>query len=183
VDGVTAAADGSKKDQPLTLIPFADAKSYRVWLAKAESLPAEPVNVAAFGKESSSRRGVADGSICDLRADTFRNTAKAKPATEDWYAVEFNRPEKISRVVYRHGKSTSDGGWFAGKPQIQVRRHVSGKWETVAELDSYVGGPSLQDGQAFVVRLSEPVEAYAVRILGTPGKDYTSCAELEAYSQ
>jgi DUF1680 family protein len=182
VDGVAVSRDGKKSDKPLTLMPFADAARYRVWLTKPEALPSEPVNVAAFGKESVSRQGSDRGSICDERRDTFRSTANAKPAAEDWYAVEFNRPEQIKRIVYRHGEATPKGGWFEGKPEIQIKRTVQGNWETIAQLDSYNGSATLPDGQPFEATLAAPVKAYGIRIIGKPAA-YSSCAELAAYAQ
>jgi DUF1680 family protein len=181
LDGIVASADGSKKEQKLTLIPFTEASRYRVWLTKSDALPQSPVNVAAFGKESVSRRGKSTGSIADEDSDTYRTTNDGKTAEEDWYAVELNRPATITRVVFRHGKSTEDGGWFDGKPSIQIRRGVAGQWETVAQLEEYKGGPTMEDGQEFVARLQDPIEISAIRIVGKPAKTYTSCAEIAAY--
>jgi hypothetical protein len=70
------------------------------------------VAVTAFGRESWSRAGTENGSICDERPDTYRNTFTARPAKQDWYAVEIDQPATIARVMYRHGKLFSNGGWF-----------------------------------------------------------------------
>ncbi len=173
----------------LVLVPFADARNYRVWLARPERMPIGPVPVTAFAAESWSRVGNLGGSICDERLDTFRVTYDGAPAREDWYAVELENPALIGRVVYRHGRVFPNGGWFntiSGKPAIQVRRTRGAEWETVATLDGYPetsanGAPRLTDGQAFEVRLKQPVTAVAVRILGRPGGAFSSCAELGAY--
>ena len=180
LDGEVVSHDLHKQEEPLTLVPFTEAKSYRVWLPKPETLSTD-VSVTAFGKESASRRGTVEDSICDNRADTYRNTARGKASGDDWFAVELNRPEEISRVVFRHGKSTAQGGWFEGTPQIQVKRAADGDWQTVAELSGYEGSASLKDGQAFEAKLAAPIRVVAIRVTGKPGREFASCAELDAY--
>ena len=49
----------------------------------------------------------------------------SQPAKEDWFAVHLHAPITFSRVVFAHGKTFHDGGWFdcsSGKPQVQIRR-------------------------------------------------------------
>ncbi len=173
----------------LLVVPFADARNYRVWLVKPDKMPFGPVALTAFQTESWSRAGNVEGSICDERPDTFRVTFEGPPARQDWYAVEMDNPQPVARVVYRHGRVFQNGGWFStagGKPTIQVRRTRTGNWETVATLDSYPEAtpkeiPALRDGQPFEARLKEPVKAVGIRILGRPGASFSSCAELAAY--
>ena len=173
----------------LLLVPFADARRYRVWLIKPDKIPFGPVAVTAFGLETFSRAGNIDGSICDERPDTFRVTFEGAPARQDWYAVEMDAPELIARVVYRHGRVFQNGGWFntvGGKPVVQLKRTRTGNWETVGPLDSYPETtskdiPNLRDGQPFEVRLKEPLKVVGVRVLGRPGAFFSSCAELAAY--
>ncbi len=178
--------------QRLVLVPFADAVNYRVWLVKPDRVSVGPVALTAFGRESWSRAGTGDGSVCDERSDTYRTTFQpGKPAKEDWYAVEMDHPADIARIVFRHGKVFENGGWFdtsAGKPIIQVKRTPNGAWETVATLESYpsLGAsqvPRLRDGEPFAVRLQPPVRAVAIRITGTPARLFSSCAELAAYDK
>jgi DUF1680 family protein len=189
VYSVAGIVDG--KQQPLLLVPFADAQRYRVWLVRPDRIPVGQVALTAFGKETWSRGGTERGSICDERPDTYRNTLTPRAAKVDWYAVEIDSPAKIARVVYRHGKVFTNGGWFdtsEGKPQIQVKRTKAAEWETVATLDSYpntngTGAPTLRDGEPFSVKLAAPVEAVAVRITGRPGRSFSSCAELAGYAK
>jgi hypothetical protein len=181
----------SGRPQALKLVPFADARDYRVWLVRPDRMTVGQVPVTAFGKESWSRDGTEYGSICDDRPDTYRNTFTPRPAKLDWYAVEIDRPAEIARVVYRHGKVFSNGGWFdssEAKPQIQVKRAKNAEWETVATLDTYPDTnanqpPGLRDGEPFSVKLKEPVQAVGVRILGRPGRSFSSCAELAGYAK
>jgi hypothetical protein len=177
------------KRTEVVLVPFAEAREYRVWLAKPDRLPVGPVALTAFGTESWSRAGNREGSICDERTDTFRVTYDGTPAAEDWYAVEMDNPELISRVVYRHGRVSPNGGWFntsGGKPVIQIKRTATSDWETLGTLDSYPRSsattpPAIPDGQVFQLKLKEPVRAVGVRIMGRPGGAFSSCAELAAY--
>jgi hypothetical protein len=149
------------------------------------------VAVTAFGRESWSRPGTQHGSICDERSDTYRNTLGAKPAPQDWYAVEMDQPASIARVMYRHGKLFANGGWFdtsEGKPQIQIKRTRTANWETVATLDEYpnasaIQPPGMRDGEAFSVRLKSPVKAVGLRIAGKPGGQFSTCAELAGYER
>jgi hypothetical protein len=177
--------------QPLLLVPFADARAYRVWLVRPDRMAVGQVAVTAFGKETWSRDGTERGSICDERPDTYRNTFTPRPAKVDWYAVEMDRPAEIVRVVFRHGKVFANGGWFdasEGKPQIQVKRTKTAEWETVATLDSYPNtnatqAPGLRDGEPFSVKLAAPVQAVGLRITGRPGRSFSSCAELAGYAK
>jgi hypothetical protein len=175
----------------LMLVPFADARDYRIWLAKPDMLPLGPVSLTAFGTESWSRDGNGDGSICDERSDTYHTTAQGSPGKEDWYAVEMDQPQTIARVVYRHGKSFPTGGWFdtsEQRPLIQIKRTQEGSWETVATLDAYPQTTSarpsdLYDGQAFEVKLKQAMQAFGIRIVARPGRGFSSCAELAAYGR
>jgi hypothetical protein len=177
------------KRTEVVLVPFADARRYLVWLTKPDKMPFGPVAVTAFGTESWSRAGNREGSICDERSDTFRVTYNGTAATEDWYAVEVDKPDLISRVVYRHGRVLPNGGWFdtsRGKPVIQIKRSPTSDWETVGTLESYpqtsaTVPPALYDGQSFQLELKGPVTAVAARIVGRPGGAFSSCAELAAY--
>ncbi len=191
-EGMAVSQAGGKQSVVRTrlgLIPFGEAREYRVWMPMAERLPVGPVAVTAFGEESWSEGGGEGGSICDERADTYR-TVRRNGSGEHWYAVEWGRPELIQQVVYRHGKVLPGGGWFdtsRGKPKIQIKREAEGPWETVAVLDSYpeatsARAPALEDGQAFEVRLAAPVRAVGVRVVGRAGQGFSSCAELAAYA-
>ncbi|MDZ4799742.1 MAG: glycoside hydrolase family 127 protein [Bryobacteraceae bacterium] len=180
VDGV-AVVDGRKTAQKLTLVPFMDAVTYRIWLPKEATLPARDAAVSLFGTESSSRLAEKEGSICDGRPETYRSTNRGKPAAEDWFAVRFDRPETIRRVVFRHGDMSAEGGWFADKPRIEIQRAGSQKWESVGTLANYPAERSqFSDRQAFTLQLPAPVEATAIRAAGRPA-GYVTCAELEAW--
>lgn len=184
----------------LFLIPFADAGAtktqYRVWL---------PLNVAFVrsnnllmdNDESRSRHGNVTGFINDDNPKTFVVTYNFQPAKEDWFAINLDAPITIKRVVFMHGQSFHDGGWFDAsvkKPQIQVKRQASGDWETLGELKDYpattaTDNARLQPGQAFTLKLQTAEKVIAVRVVGVPAhgdeprQAFSSCAELQAFSE
>jgi len=182
----------------LRLLPFADAGGtgarYRVWLP----LPRGASNNVLFDEaESRSREGNLSGAIND---DDLQNpvvTFNNKPAKEDWYAITLDTPADIRRVVFAHGKSFHDGGWFdasAGKPRVQVQRERDGTWETIGELNDYPNTTADRDAgikaaQTFTLQLQERVKVSGVRVAGVPaGGDnpkqaFSSCAELQAFAE
>jgi hypothetical protein len=194
---------GRTSGQPVeaTFIPFADAgadrSAFRVFL-RAPGVDA-PVNQSrlADGAESRSRNGNQRGSINDGDPHTHVVTFDGSPAHEDWYAVTLSQAEPIRRIVFRHGQTYHDGGWFdahEGKPRVEIRRTLDGPWEQVGELTDYpaataTNSASIKRGQPFECRLDAPTAAVAVRVVGVPAtgdnpnQAFSSCAELEAYGE
>ena len=186
------------KPTNLYLTTFADAEAdgsqFRIWLREKSYFSAADFSPFTFAEESYSREGNVEGMIADGDASTFRVTFDGKPAEEDWFAVTLKEPVKINRVVYAHGRTFHDGGWFdasSGKPMIQILRKPEGEWETIAELSSYpattaMDSAGLRDGQEFSVKFPM-VEACGVRILGKPAhgdnpkQSFSSCAELHGF--
>jgi hypothetical protein len=179
------------------LIPFADAGAsgtpYEVWLPLG--LASSSGNVLLDGYESHSRMGNLGGSIIDENLQSFAVTLRDKPAVEDWFAVTLDEPVTISRVVFAHGKTFRDGGWFdtsGGKPRVQVKTAGDGAWEAVGELKDYPAttasdAAGLRGGECFTCQLANPIKALAVRVIGKPASGdspkrvYASCAELQAF--
>ncbi len=180
------------------LVPFADAGatggSYRVWL-RAPGVSA-PVSILADGQESWSRRGNQNGSIIDGDPSSFVVTYNGRSAKEDWYAVTLPAPVPIARVVFKHGQSFHDGGWFdasGGKPRVEVKTDPAGAWTTVANLSGYpattrTDNGDIDDGQAFECGLGRTMTVVAVRVVGVPAsgddatQNFSSCGELEAFA-
>jgi uncharacterized protein len=194
--GAVRSPEGASR-LTVRLIPFADAggtgTDYKVWLPLANSGSAG--NLLLAGIEARSRPGNLAGSIND---DDFRSavvTWDGKPASEDWFSVILDQPVEIGRIVFAHGMSFHDGGWFdtsGSKPLVQVRSTPEGPWETVGELDSYpattaLNSGGLHAGEVFSCRLKQPVKASAVRIVGKPAcgdspqQAFASCSELQAF--
>jgi DUF1680 family protein len=192
---VAGSSEGSRFT--VRLIPFADAggtgTDYKVWLPLLTSNSAG--NLLLAGIEARSRPGNVAGSINDDDLRSAVVTWDGKPASEDWFSVTLEQPVEIGRIVFAHGMTHHDGGWFdtsGSKPLVQVRSTSDGLWETVGELDSYpvtTGKSSggLYAGETFTCRLKQPVKASAVRILGKPAcgdnpqQAFASCAELQAF--
>jgi DUF1680 family protein len=187
--------------KPAVFVTFADAGAtggmYRVWLRAPGVTAADSGSLLADGEESRSRPGNANGSIIDGDAGTFVVTYDRHPAEQDWFAVTLGRPISLRRVVFAHGKSFHDGGWFdarAGKPQVQVRRTLHGAWETIGTLADYPATTATDDaklkpGQSFTLCLPSPVSAVAVRVVGVPScgdrpkQAFSSCGELQAFEK
>ncbi len=186
------------KPQEIRLISFADAgshgKNYKVWLPLR---PLSAGNVLMDGSESRSRQGNVDGSINDGDAHSFVVTFDGKLATEDWYAVTLENPQTITRVLYVHGKTFHDGGWFdasTGKPHIQIQTSKGGAWEDAGELKDYPAATTatagtLRDGATFTCQLATPVKVFGVRVIGKPASGnmpnqaFSSCGDLQAFEK
>jgi uncharacterized protein len=201
IDAVTRRASGALKagtSVPIRLISFADAgengSSYKVWLPISRR--GLGTNLLLDGQESRSRPGNVDGSIIDDDFQSAVVTFDGSSAHRDWFAVTLDRPETIARVVFAHGKTFHDGGWFdtsTGKPTVQAKLQKDGPWESVGELSTYPetsasNSAGLQAGEPFTCSFKEPVKAWGVRVMGTPAcgdnphQAFSSCAELQAFS-
>jgi len=183
----------------IRLVPFADAGGtgtrYKVWLPLPRDLYRG--NLLLDGKASDSRQDHLDGSMTDEDVETFVTTADGKMAEEDWFAVQLNEPVMVKRVLFAHGKTLPNGGWFdatAGKPRIQVKRTKDGAWETVAELTDYPAttaknSAEMDGGEQLICKLASPIKVWAIRIVGKPAcgdnpqQAFSSCAELQAFSE
>jgi DUF1680 family protein len=179
------------------LIPFADAGAtgtpYKVWLPLG--LASSSGNILLDGQESRSRIGNVGGSIIDEDLQSFVVTFNNKRPAEDWYAVTLNEPVSIARVVFAHGQTFHDGGWFdasAGKPRVQVKPSPDAQWQTVGELKDYPATTAtdpagLKGGECFACALASPMKVSTVRVIGKPAsgdepkRAFSSCAELEAF--
>jgi hypothetical protein len=187
--------------RPARFVLFADAGSqgsrYRVWLpAPGTELPRNP-SAFAYGPETRSQPGNVDGSITDGDPTTFVVTFNNQPQETAWFAVTNAAPVAIRRVVFRHGKTFHDGGWFdtrAGKPELQVQRGAEAPWETVARLETYppattADAAGLTAGQAFPVDLGAAQTVTGLRVVGrpasgdNPGQAFASCAELQGLAE
>ena len=148
------------------------------------------------GTESQSRIGNVRGSFHDGNFFTFAETFTGMSAEQDWFAVSLGEEGvTINSVVFGHGHSFHDGGWFdssVGKPIVQAELTKDGPWVTVGELGDYPRTTSeknagLNDGQKFTCELKQPVKAYRVRVIGkpasgdNPAQAFASCSELQAH--
>ena len=180
VKGAFVDANRQKQNTTLTLVPYMDSTAPFVWLKSAANLSTAPVAVTAYGKERWSRNGQEGGSICDERTDTYGTTDKRATPALDYFQVQLKMPAAVQRLVFAHGKSTPEGGWFAQAPVFEAQRVAGGPWERLGAVPGYRDGANLAAGQSFELKLPAPVEIAALRVSG-PAKGYASCAELAAY--
>lgn len=187
--------------QRATFVPFAEVGAegnpYRIWLRKAGSPRPERFSLLAWGVESRSRAGNVNGSILDETSFSYVVTFDGQRQAEDWFAVRLAKPVTIRRVVYLHGRTFHDGGWFdasKGKPRIQVLRTPNGDWESVGTLDTYpettaTDSRQIRPGEPFFLYLKSPLKVYGVRVIGTPAQgdnpaqNFSSCGDLQAYAE
>jgi len=178
----------------IRMVPFADAgiggSGYKVWISVGQT----EGNLLLEEKESRSRPGNVSGSIADGDPDTFLVTFDGKPAVEDWFAVTLAVPAEVKRVVFVHGKTFHDGGWFdasTSQPQVQVQTTEKGKWETVGVLKDYpattaTSAAGLTGGERFTCELAKTITVFGVRVVGKPASGdnpqqaFASCGELLA---
>jgi hypothetical protein len=200
---------------PLRFVPFADAVDYRVWIARPDNLPRTLPAATAFARGwAPAQAWLLHGgteALTDENPETFCTVDPRAPGAEHpkgkkgdpvWFAVTFQRPLTISRVLFRHGPSTEDGGWFGtakGKPLIQVALVPRGRvpsatdmlkdsdWLTVGAIEDYpdINADSSSNtisGRLFEVALPEQVRGYGIRVIGHPARNHVTCAELGAYA-
>lgn len=181
VKGEALQSDGSIKKQDLALVPFADARDYRIWLNKGPVSKQLPVSLAIGERElMSSRDGRFHAALTDENTVAERRTRPRQDEGFDFYGVEFDAPATIAKVRFHQGSIDAEGGWFEGKPEVQVQREARGNWETVAVLASYPDSKeSVKAGASYEAALPQPQQVTAVRIRGKRGGAYTSCTEFE----
>ena len=143
--------------------------------------------------ESRSRAGNVQGSLIEGRVVTTFDGTKQE---QDWYAVTLAQPAAVGWVVFTHGITVHDGGWFDAskeKPKVQVQAVKDGPWTTVGELTDYpattaTDNKSIKNNARFACALATPVKALSVRIIGRPAcgdvptRSMSSSAGLSAYT-
>jgi hypothetical protein len=166
-----------------------------VWLPLG--LASSSGNVLLDGYESHSRMGNLGGSMIDEDFQTFVVSLRDGPGVEDWFAVTLDEPVTANRIIFAHGRTFHDGGWFdasAGKPRIQVKAAADAPWETIVALSNYpattaTNPAGLKGGERFACELASPIKVLAIRVIGKPSSGdnprrvYSSCAELQAFDE
>jgi len=189
-----------ESQQTLRMVPFylagQEISQSWVWLVMPGIHPHVPRNDSLFGYglEWCSRIGNQTGSFADGSTLTRFVTYDGRKHDQDWFAVQIDRPLLINKVVFCHGCSYHDGGWFdtsGGKPRVQVQTEIDGEWKDVAVLESYpptnsVQMPAISEGEAFEA-VFQPVYAVGIRVIGkpssgdAPSQTFVSCSELQAF--
>jgi hypothetical protein len=180
----------------IRLVPFADAgatgSAYKIWLPY--ELPRPDRNLLSDGVEIRSRKPN-QGSIIDGNLQTIAATFNNKRAPQDWFGVELEEPVTVKRIVFAHGKTFHDGGWFdasSGKPHVEIKTSPAGSWQSVTEFKDYptttaTDPAGLKGGERFSCELETPTKVLSVRVVGKPASGdnpkqaFSSCAELQAF--
>jgi DUF1680 family protein len=179
--------DATGKPSFIPVLPFADAGA-----SGAPMKAVFPSHLTHTARESRSRAGNVRGRIADGDPKTYVVTFDGHPRAEDWYALAWSTPKRFQTVRFRHGRVFHDGGWFdtsTGKPRVEIQRVRGGAWEAVGRLEGYpattaLSAADLPDGALFELKLAEPLEAVAVRVVGVPASGdgpnqaFSSCSEL-----
>ena len=162
----------------MLLVPFANAgetgKKYQVWLPFGP--PRAGQNLLLEGVETRSRKGNVDGSIIDDDFQSVVVTFNGKAAARDWFAVALPEPVTIAKIVFAHGRTFHDGGWFdasAGKPRVQIKSAKDAPWQDLCEIKDYPSTTAtdpagLKGGEYFTCRLGKPIDVAAIRVIGKP---------------
>lgn len=185
---------------PIDLVPYAEAgadgkSKFVVWIPLTAPQSVSGSLLTGFSW-SASRQGNVAGDLTDDDPTTFAVTYDGHKRAEDWFAVETGRPILVNRIVFTHGATFHDGGWFdteggKEKVRVQAQTEAGGDWKTIATLDSYpnttASDPaSLKNGQRFEARFPS-LKIVAIRVIGrpacgdAPNQSFTSCAEIQAF--
>lgn len=193
--GQSMGVESSRAAVQIGLVPFADAgangTAYKIWLPYAQPRPSR--NLLLDGVEIRSRRPN-HGSVID-EYQTTAHTRNVRRWPHDFYGVELEEAITVAQIVFVHGFTGQDGGWFdssSGKPRIEIKSKPDGNWEFFCELKNYpattAADPAgLRDMERIVCDLPKPVELFGLRIIGKPAfgnnpkQNWTSCAELQAF--
>jgi hypothetical protein len=199
------------------LTPFADARNFAALMSEAATAkewlpPATAFARCAMSHEDpySNREAITDDEICtfatlfadrpSVAALIGRGDARAEPAPV-WFAVAIDQMRApISRVVFRHGAVSAQGGAFdasRGAPVIEAALSPLNRfyeflpdlygaaWTPLAALSRYApaasGGADGLSFREFEVVLDQPIKANAIRIVGWPAGDTVTCAELSGW--
>jgi hypothetical protein len=147
----------------LVLVPFADARDYRVWTLRADARRADRPAVTAYARASiSTAPWLAPGgeehpqtdvpealtdedplSYCivdprDPNLGTLLGGAAGRKGDPVSFTVALDAPARIARVVFRHGPLTSAGGWFdttLAPPRVEFARSPLPTWREVPYPD------------------------------------------------
>jgi hypothetical protein len=97
--------------------------------------------------------------------------------SSSWWGYSWPNRHLVNRVDFTSGQVYPDGGWFAGRPVVEVRR--DGQW---IRADAQTITPSYDASKPYsTYQISfAPTDADGVRVIGTPGgaRTFSSVAEV-----
>lgn len=97
-----------------------------------------------------------------------------------WWGYTWPAKHKVNRVDFTSGAVSAEGGFFTGRPRVQVKR--DGAWVEVGAQTvspAYPGDVSAGANKTYTLTFPA-VETDGVRVIGLPGgtRSYTSVAEV-----
>ncbi|MGH3656392.1 MAG: carbohydrate binding domain-containing protein [Micromonosporaceae bacterium] len=100
-----------------------------------------------------------------------------------WWGYTWPKRHHLNRVDFTSGKVFDDGGWFTGRPKVQLRQ--DGKWVDAASQSvspTYPGDSSAGAFTTYSITF-KPAVADGVRVIGQPGgsRTFSSVSEVAAY--
>jgi hypothetical protein len=106
---------------------------------------------------------------------------ESKPT--DWWGFTWPTAYNFNKVVYVTGNMFSDGGWYAGGLNVQLRQNF--QWVNMSGLTitpAYPYSNSAGMNQTYMFSFQK-IAGDGLRIIGTPGgtSHFTSMAELAVY--
>jgi hypothetical protein len=148
--------------------------------APADNLPG-PGNLAtgavAISKstQSGSLALMNDGALTGSESD-FDDEVKGA----SWWGYEWPSRHRVNNVAFTSGAVSAEGGYFTGRPRVQVRQ--GGQWVEVGSQTvspAYPGDATAGANMTYTITF--PVqETDGVRVIGLPGgtRSYTTVSEL-----
>ncbi|GAB2671990.1 DUF4185 domain-containing protein [Kribbella swartbergensis] len=142
-----------------------------------DNLAASSTGAVAISKstQSGSLALMNDGALTGSETD-FDDEIKGA----SWWGYTWPGKQKVNRVEFTSGAVSSEGGYFTGRPRVQVK--VDGSWVEVGAQTvspAYPGDATAGANKTYTITF--PVqETDGVRVIGLPGgtRSYTSVSEL-----
>lgn len=113
---------------------------------------------------------------------TAEDDSDGEVKTASWWGYTWPRQYNVNRVDFTTGPVTDTGGWFTGRPRVQLRQN--GEWIDAAAQSispAYPGDNTAGAGQTYAITFKSAATD-GVRVYGVPGgtRTYTSVSELAA---
>lgn len=132
------------------------------------------------------------GALCGAGCSDMINNGLIKQTEDDmdmelkptdWWGYTWPQAYNMNKVVYWTGNMYSDGGWFGGGLNVQVRQDFV--WANVTNLTitpAYPYSNGAGNNTAYTFRFN-PTWGDGVRIIGSPGgtSDFTSIGRMDVY--
>jgi len=132
------------------------------------------------------------GGLCGIDCSNILNNGNVNETEDDndgedketdWWGYTWSKAYNLNKVVYEAGAVSSNGGWFRGNLNVQVRQNF--RWVDVTGLSinpAYPFAGSPRSHTVFALHF-DSTWGDGLRIIGKPGgaSHFTSIAELAAY--